>query len=357
MRRFGRKLGTLLLSGALVLGSIGTVDANAKVSYDLDLAEEIDVNERIDGALTDNDSDEYDVYRFTTGEGKVTENWYEITFKDMNRQAPSVVGAKLYLYDEDMNQLNYIEAERDAEEVCYNKLDNDTDYYIVVTHRTMSGNPCDYYFEIEEREDEAGESVDDAAEIKVNTKYTYYFQAPSEYDVYKFKVTSNEQKLTVKNCHKQESTIRDIIWEVFDEDGTAVKDVSDKFSGVSAEKSKEYTVHLEPGVYYIRFKASHKIDGEEVSESKYVFSIEEASVKKTESTTMTLSSLTMSKGDSITLEAFFTEKGTCSWSSSKSTVVKVSSAGKLTAKKKGTAKITCKNKTTGEKMVLKVVVK
>ena len=110
-------------------------------------------------------------------------------------------------------------------------------------------------------------------------------------------------------------------------------------------------------MYYIRFQACKQIENEEVSESKYIFTIEEASV---EVATMTLTSITMSKGDAITLEPFFAdadEDTTYSWSSSKSTVVKVTSAGKLSAKKKGTAKITCKNKQTGEKMVLKVTVK
>lgn len=356
MRKFCGKIVTLLLTGALVVGSIGTVDVQAKTSYDLDLAEEIDINERIDGELTEDNPDEYDVYKFTTGKGKITDNWYCITFKDMNRETPHVVGAKLYLYDEDLNELDYIEASLDEVKACYDKLENNTDYYIVVTHRlSQSGNPCEYFFEIEERTDEAGESIDDAAEIKVNTKYTNYFQAPSEYDVYKFKVTTNEQKLTVKNCHKKATATRSLKWEIFDEDGTAVKNLYDY--DVSAEESEEENIKLAPGVYYIRFQACKQIENEEVSESKYIFTIEEASV---EVATMTITSITMSKGDAITLEPFFAdadEDTTYSWSSSKSTVVKVTSAGKLSAKKKGTAKITCKNKQTGEKMVLKVTVK
>lgn len=359
MRKFEIKLGSLLLAGALVAGSFGTVDAKAYTSYDCDLAEEIDVNERIDGELTEADNpDEYDVYKFTTGKGKITDNWYYITFKDMNRESPNVIGAKLYLYDEDMNELDYIDASSDELKACYAKLESNTDYYIVVTHRlSQRGNPCEYYFEVEERTDEAGESLDDAADIKVNTKYTSYFQAPSEYDVYKFKVTTNSQKINVKNCHKKVSSTRDIKWEVLDEDGIAVKDVKDTFYGVSAEESKDYDVKLEPGVYYIRFKADSNMKLEETSETKYIFSIEEASAKSSDGSSMIISTLTMSKGDSVTLEACFSDKGTCSWSSSKSSIVKVTSSGKITAKKKGTAKVTCKNKKTGEKMVLKVVVK
>ena len=65
--------------------------------------------------------------------------------------------------------------------------------------------------------------------------------------------------------------------------------------------------------------------------------------------------ITLKKGSTMQLEAVDADKGNISWSSSKKSIVTVSSTGKLTAKKKGTAIITCKS---GDVTVkLKVVVK
>lgn len=65
--------------------------------------------------------------------------------------------------------------------------------------------------------------------------------------------------------------------------------------------------------------------------------------------------ITMKKGSTMQLEAVDADKDDTSWSSNKKSIVTVSSTGKLTAKKRGTAIITCES---GDVTVkLKVVVK
>lgn len=355
MKKLIQKLTMVALVMAMVIGTVGTVEAKAAVtSADLYDAEEIDMGEKIEGRFIDTTREEKDTYKFEADGNKITSNWYAVTFKDSNRTSSNNMGAKLTIYDADLNKLDYIEAKQDKEQTVYFKSEEGSVYYIVVS-KSIEKNLSDYYFIVEEREDEAGESADEAASIQINKEYKNYFQAPSELDYYKFTVKTNEQKIKLKNAYVANDNVdHTIYWQVYDEDGVEVKDVRDTFNGCGAGKSKEYDVKLAPGEYFIKFKAPSYMTGE----GKYVFSIEEKAATSQAEGAMMISAITMSKGDSITLEAVFADKDAkISWSTSKSSVVKVSSSGKLTAKKRGTAKITCKNKATGEKMVVKVTVK
>ena len=64
--------------------------------------------------------------------------------------------------------------------------------------------------------------------------------------------------------------------------------------------------------------------------------------------------LNLSKGDTLSLGADITGSGDVTWKSSKSSVASVSSAGKVTAKSKGSAIITAKVGKTTKK--IKIVV-
>ena len=75
------------------------------------------------------------------------------------------------------------------------------------------------------------------------------------------------------------------------------------------------------------------------------------------SITLNKANLSIKKGSSSTLKATVKGASGATWKSSNSAVASVSSAGKVTAKKKGTAVITATTKTGGKKATCKVTVK
>lgn len=109
--------------------------------------------------------------------------------------------------------------------------------------------------------------------------------------------------------------------------------------------------NLDKGTYYVKTWATVGAD----IEGKNSISFSYPQDKNEEDGKISYLSLEMEKGDTLKLGAVIEGEGTVKWSSSKSSVVSVTSDGKITAKKKGTATIIAKLGSSTVKLKIKVV--
>ncbi len=101
-----------------------------------------------------------------------------------------------------------------------------------------------------------------------------------------------------------------------------------------------YTV--KKGTYYLYYEDYCESYIELDENSCATFELMVMPTKKKEVVKLSCFSLTLSKGDKISLGAAITAKGEVTWTSSKKSVATVSSKGRITAKKAGTTTITAK---------------
>lgn len=119
-------------------------------------------------------------------------------------------------------------------------------------------------------------------------------------------------------------------------------DTIEKFKGAVSYSVKS-------GTYYIRFERnSYSYNGN----GKLTFT----ATFPTNTTTAKLNYITisMNRGDSLSLGADMTGTGEVTWKSSKPSVASISSSGKVTAKAKGTTVISAKCGKTTKKIKIKV---
>ncbi len=131
--------------------------------------------------------------------------------------------------------------------------------------------------------------------------------------------------------------------------------VSFYYNPASGKTVATSTWNVNKGTYYIRVDNTRDFrEGWRYDQSASKMKVT-ASFKKDNAKEFSYLGITMKKGSTMQLEAVDADKDDTAWSSSKKAIVTVSSTGKLTAKKKGTAIITCES---GDVTVkLKVVVK
>lgn len=122
---------------------------------------------------------------------------------------------------------------------------------------------------------------------------------------------------------------------------------SQKFTASAAFSVKK-------GTYYVKIWTPRSY-GLDLNTDEGTYKLTATYPSKTVAKEFSYLGIAMKKGSTMQLEAVDADKDDTSWSSNKKSIVTVSSTGKLTAKKKGTAIITCES---GDVTVkLKVVVK
>ena len=162
-----------------------------------------------------------------------------------------------------------------------------------------------------------------------------------------------------------ESQMKELYMYVYDSDGNKISTIANTdTSGYSAdigvkshymvwnntvEKYKgTVSYSVKSGTYYIRFNRTSSSGNGKLT---FTATYPTGSSSKAKINYITLN---LSKGDSLSLGADITGSGNVTWKSSKSSVASVSSAGKVTAKSKGSAIITAKVGKTTKK--IKIVV-
>lgn len=201
--------------------------------------------------------------------------------------------------------------------------------------------------------------LDDAENVKVDDTVKGEM---SDYGTTYYKVDVSEKGTLTVDFTTQ---IRATDWSLFNEDGAYVT--------VSALKMKAGTSNGEVGSETFRVvenQTSQKATGTisyKVNKGSYYLALHNDnpyggktykvsfSFKKDNAKVFSYLGITMKKGSTMQLEAVDADKDDTSWSSSKKAIVTVSDTGKLTAKKKGTAIITCESGDTVVK--LKITVK
>ena len=213
---------------------------------------------------------------------------------------------------------------------------------------------------------------DTAVSMKLGDEVTCEFDGKSG-EQYDYKVTVKEKgTLSVKvNTDSKYCTVY-----LFDEDcanvsiqSTEIKSgqiycdqgkVGDPFAvyyynAASGKTVATTTWNVTKGTYYIRVDNTRDTrEGWRYDQTASKMKVT-ASFAKDNAKVFSYLGITMKKGSTMQLEAVDADKDDTSWSSSKKAIVTVSDTGKLTAKKKGTAIITCESGDTVVK--LKITVK
>lgn len=212
--------------------------------------------------------------------------------------------------------------------------------------------------------------IDSGKKVSFETKYPKYaYEGKAGAkdgipNIYKVKLSeTGTLKLTVV------SQTSSIFVQVLDKDGSEYIDYSEVDSTTGSvthhhngfawiawnkdlKKSKttlEY--NLEKGTYFVRVVGfpHATIDGKTSISFKYP-----QAEKTEEQAEITSFSITLEKGDKLQLGTILSGAGDVTWSSSKKSVASVSSKGKITAKKKGTAVITAKTGDSSMKITINV---
>ncbi len=195
--------------------------------------------------------------------------------------------------------------------------------------------------------------------------YTTSLGALGEETVYKFKVSeSGTMKINLKQSNIEDSQLTATLYKGSEDNMVEPSSVKATDSdGFENKNSYVYVYNFDDNSGTISYK---------VTKGTYYFKVaqvrgEKDGVKPEITVKATLPggdadegkisclSLTLSKGSSVQLGAVMAVNGNVKWTSSKSSVVSVSSKGKITAKAKGSAVITAKSGTNSTK--IKIIVK
>lgn len=213
----------------------------------------------------------------------------------------------------------------------------------------------------------AAESIYDTASAITSGK-EYSAKLYNKYDTADYKITvSKAGDLNIKITAQMEET--DVL--VYDADGNTVQLSEAKTtSGTASERRydsgcrtetywnrtvEKYAGTLSYGVkkgtYYIRFNRYSS-----TGNGKLSFTATYPSSSSSKSAKISYLSMTLGKGSSVQLGTVLSGSSSqkVTWTSSKSSVVSVSSSGKISCKKKGTATITAKLGSSKVKIKIKV---
>ncbi len=204
-----------------------------------------------------------------------------------------------------------------------------------------------------------------AISAKGDKTYTTNLCALGEETVYKFKVSeSGTMKINLKQSNIEDSQLTATLYKGSEDNMVEPSSVKATDSdGFENKNSYVYVYNFDDNSGTISYK---------VTKGTYYFKVAQArgekngvkpeiTVKATlpggdaDEGKISCLSLTLSKGSSVQLGAVMAVNGNVKWTSSKSSVVSVSSKGKITAKAKGSAVITAKSGTNSIK--IKIIVK
>ena len=286
-------------------------------------AANVEMGDTLTGKVTADAAEQW--YKFTAEKDK--EYWYH--FEYLTTDGTS---AKVTMYDEDFQELGTISSDLGVKSEISFKLTPSTACYICVRRSNSYIATAETKFKLK-----TSKALDDGAdtmgkanvELTSGKKYDFKLENMEDDDYFYFIAGAETSKVTVGNNIPQ-----GIVWYVYDENKTqleykiAIRDET-KSMEVKTEKGKKYYVFVT--VSFRNLFGTKELAGD--------YTVQVDSGTKPDSEIMF--TVTLKKGSTLQLGATLQPSGKsaskATWKSSKKTVAKVDSKGKVTAVKKGTA--------------------
>ena len=329
----------------IMMMAIGAVTPNkvyAAVSED---AVSIELGEEVQDSLSD--KTEEDWYTFTTPKTESgVASWFMIEQMYSNKKE-SGYPPSLYLYDEKNKEILHVSPSGENEaEYGYVVLDEESTYYVMIASE-YHNDTADYRFVITELGDEAGQTIETAAELERNLTNRFELQSADDEDWFYVESDITKPAMTVKNPKVQALTV-----VVYDIDGIELESFE-----VDRSKSETIKLNLEDKNFYVRVYSYYS---SEESKGSYTIAVDDQ-VKATK-VSLSNSSVELKKGKGFTLKATVTPSNatdkTVTWKSSNSKIATVDHKGRIVAKKAGKVTITCTAKDgSNKKATCKITVK
>lgn len=325
-----KRLFTTLLLGLLVLGSVllgENLSAQAaQGGASKGEAVKMEMGDTLTGKVSSEVQEQW--YKFTTEKNK--EYWYH--FEYLTIDGASV---KVTFYDEDFQEKGTISSNLGSSAEISLKLTPSTTCYFCI--RKSNGfdttNETEFKLKTSAVLDDAADTMGKAdMELISGKKYEFKLENREDDDYFYFIAGADTTKVSVGN-----SIPRGITWIVYDENkkelgrGLTSQDET-KYTEVKTQKGKKYYVFVT--VSFRNLYGTKELAGD--------YTVKVDSGSKPDSDIMF--TVTIKKGDTLQLGAVLQPSGKkaakTTWKSSKKTIAKVDSKGKITAVKKGSAVIT-----------------
>lgn len=342
-----KKLVSVGISAVMIMTLVGTIPPRTYVSAasDKEEAVAIELGEKVEDSLSE--KTEEDWYTFTTPKAESgSDSWFKFAQMYSN-QAGSGYSPSLYLYDEKEKEMLHVSpSNTNEEEYGYVVLEEESTYYVKIASEYQN-DTADYRFVITELGDEAGQTLETAADLEKNMTNRFELQSFDDEDWFYIESDITKPTLTVKNAKVQALTV-----EIYDIDGIKL----DEFS-VGTGKSETLKLALEDKNFYVRVYSYYST---EESMGNYTIAVNDQ-VKVTK-VSLNKSTTELKKGKSLMLKATVTPDNatdiTVTWKSSDSSVATVDKKGKVVAKKAGAVTITCTaNDGSNKKATCKITVR
>ncbi|MDE7325759.1 MAG: Ig-like domain-containing protein [Lachnospiraceae bacterium] len=327
---FGRLfLGIVLIGVLCMAGGIRlTADAATK-KQGAAIREEavgIEVGDTLTGTVTPKEKEQW--YKFTSH--KDGGYWYHFEYLTTDGQDYS---AKASLYDEDYQELTTLGGGVADKKEDSLKLEPSATYYLCIQCHAYAGSSSFKIVTSKALDDGADTMGKADLELVSGKKYGFVLENRMDVDYFYFTAGAKTSEIKVGN-----SIQRGIMWYVYDEEknklGEGIAGLDETRSvKVDTVEGKKYYVCVTP------YFANLYPDSKEISGS-YTMTVESGSKPDEE----IMFSVTLKKGSTLKLDALMQPSGKtaskATWQSSKKSVAKVDSKGKITAVKKGFAVIT-----------------
>ncbi len=325
-----KRLFATLLLGLFVLGSVllsrNLTAQAAQGGATRQEAVKMKMGDTLTGTVSQEATEQW--YTFTTEKDK--EYWYH--FDSLTIEGTN---ANVTLYDEDFQAKGTVGGSMSTEYEMSFKLTPSSVYYICIQKSVILGATDKTEFKLKTSKvlDDAADTMGQAyTELTSGKKYDFKLDNREDEDYFYFTAGADTTKVTVGS-----NIPKGITWYVYDEDknhlntGMAGQDETRSIE-VATKKGKKYYV-------YVAGVANNIYGTREVS-GDYTVKVDSGSKPDSE----IMFTITLKKGEKLQLGAVLQPSGKkaakTTWKSSKKTVVKVDSKGKITAVKKGSAIIT-----------------
>ena len=341
MRRFVKVCiaGLFFATVSLVLPQVNVAAA------DKEEAVLVTIGEEVEDSLSE--KTEEDWYSFTTPTTESgNDSWFEITQSYSNKKENGYPPS-LYLYDDKEKQVIHVSpSNANEDETEYVLLEQDKTYYVKMASECQN-DTADYRFTITELEDEAGETMETAANLEKNMTNRFETQSFDDEDWFYVESDIEKPSLTIKNANVVSLTIG-----IYDIDGVKL----DEFA-VDKSKSETFKLNLEDKNIYIRVYSYYSTMD---CIGSYTIALNDQ-VKVTK-VSLNKSKVEVKAGKSFIIKATVTPSTATNkrviWKSSNTAIATVDKYGKVIAKKAGAVIITCTtNDGSKKKATCKITVK
>ncbi len=325
-----KKLVSVGISAVMIMTLVGTIPPKTYVSAasDKEEAVAIELGEKVEDSISE--KSEEDWYSFTTPKTESgIDSWFEIAQMYSNKEG-SGYPPSLYLYDEKSKEILHVSPSgENEEEYGYVVLEAESTYYVMIASE-YHNDTADYRFVITELGDEAGQTMETAAELEKNMTNRFELQSADDEDWFYIKSDITKPTLTIKNAKVQALSV-----EIYDIDGIKLENFE-----VDRSKSETMKLKLEDKNFYVRVYSYYST---EESKGSYTIAVDDQiNVTKV---SLSKSKAELKIGKTMTLKATVTPNTatdrTVTWKSSDTKIATVDNKGNIVAKKAGTVTITC----------------